>query len=319
MLAVADCPIAPATTASPVTSGRSGPNINPVTGLSTDYLNHFTEAIMLLELLPADPDCVADFLEWEPKDYRAHFAGSHFSNRNGIIAAYETAELSRSLDMLTDLMNTLLLATHEAISANHRRQVPRPRPAVRYRAEAERPARFRPDQRHRTRLEQPRQCPTSRDRCYVQPVSTAPDLRAYPDRPFLAVSAAIIRDGRVLVARRARGPALGIWTMPGGVVEAGETLAEALVREIAEETAMIVEPVALAGHREVVVRDDDQRVSRHFVIMCFATRWISGEPQLNEELAEARWLKPEELAGLKTTEGLAEIVAAAFERMAAAG
>ena len=150
-------------------------------------------------------------------------------------------------------------------------------------------------------------------------MNTAPDARAYPDRPFLAVSAAIIRDGRVLVARRARSPAYGIWTMPGGVVVAGETLIEALVREIAEETAMIVEPVALAGHREVVVRDDDQRVSRHFVIMCFATRWISGEPQLNEELAEARWLKPEELGGLKTTEGLAEIVAAAFERMAAAG
>jgi len=148
-------------------------------------------------------------------------------------------------------------------------------------------------------------------------VNTAPDARIYPDRPFLAVSAAIIRGGRVLVARRARGPALGIWTMPGGVVEAGETLTEALVREIAEETAMVVEPVALAGHREVVVRDDDKRVSRHFVIMCFATRWISGEPQLNEELAEARWLKPEELDGLKTTEGLAEIVAAAFERMEA--
>ena len=149
-------------------------------------------------------------------------------------------------------------------------------------------------------------------------MNTVPDARAYPDRPFLAVSAAIIRDGRVLVARRARGPAYGIWTMPGGVVEAGETLIEALIREIAEETAMVVEPVALAGYRDVVVRDDDKRVSRHFVIMCFATRWISGEPQLNEELAEARWLKLEELAELKTTEGLAEIVAAAFERMAAA-
>jgi len=150
-------------------------------------------------------------------------------------------------------------------------------------------------------------------------VNTTPDARAYPDRPFLAVSAAIIRDGRVLLARRARGPAYGIWTMPGGVVEAGETLIEALIREIAEETAMVVEPVALAGHREVVVRDDDKRVSRHFVIMCFATRWISGEPQLNDELAEARWLKPEELGGLETTEGLADIVAAAFDRMAAAG
>lgn len=146
-----------------------------------------------------------------------------------------------------------------------------------------------------------------------------PDPRAYPDRPYLAVSAAIIRDGRVLVVRRARGPALGVWTMPGGVVEAGETLTEALVREIDEETALAVEPVALAGHREVVVRDDERRVSRHFVILCFAARWLSGEPRLNEELSEARWLRPAELAGLKTTDGLADIVAAAFERMEALG
>jgi 8-oxo-dGTP diphosphatase len=150
-------------------------------------------------------------------------------------------------------------------------------------------------------------------------VSTAPDARAYPDRPYLAVSAAIIRDGRILVARRARGPALGVWTLPGGVVEAGETLTEALVREIKEETAMEVEPVALAGHREVLVRDDGGRLARHFVILCFAARWLKGEPVLNEELADARWLRPAELSGLKTTEGLAEIVAAAFERMLAAG
>jgi hypothetical protein len=117
----ADCPTAPAVTASaPVTSGRSGPNINPVTGLSTDYLNHFTEAIMLLELLPSLPDCISDLLAWEPKDYREHFAVSRFSNRDTVIAAYEGAdpELSRSLDMLADLMNTLLLATREAIAAN---------------------------------------------------------------------------------------------------------------------------------------------------------------------------------------------------------
>jgi ADP-ribose pyrophosphatase YjhB (NUDIX family) len=150
-------------------------------------------------------------------------------------------------------------------------------------------------------------------------VSTAADVRAYPDRPFLAVSAAIIRDGRVLVARRARAPALDIWTMPGGVVEQGETLTEALKREIEEETALTIEPVARAGHREVLVSDRDRRASRHFVILCFASRWISGEPKLNEELAEARWLKPEELTGLNTTEGLAEIVASAFERITAAG
>jgi ADP-ribose pyrophosphatase YjhB (NUDIX family) len=141
------------------------------------------------------------------------------------------------------------------------------------------------------------------------------DPRAYPDRPYLAVSAAIIRDGKVLVARRARGPALGVWTMPGGVVEAGETLVEALKREIMEETGMTIEPVALAGHREVLVREDGGRLSRHFVILCFASRWIAGEPTLNDELDDARWLRPSELAGLKTTEGLAEIIAQAFERM----
>jgi ADP-ribose pyrophosphatase YjhB (NUDIX family) len=150
-------------------------------------------------------------------------------------------------------------------------------------------------------------------------VSTAPDARAYPDRPFLAVSAAIIRDGRILVAQRARGPALGIWTLPGGVVEAGETLVEALVREIMEETGMAIEPVALAGHREVLARDDSGRLSRHFVILCFASRWIGGEPLLNEELSDARWLLPDELGGLNTTEGLSDIIASAYERMAAAG
>jgi 8-oxo-dGTP diphosphatase len=143
----------------------------------------------------------------------------------------------------------------------------------------------------------------------------SPDPRAYPDRPYLAVSAAIIRDGRVLVARRARGPALGVWTLPGGVVEAGETLIEALVREVLEETGMTIEPVTLAGHREVLVRDDGGRLSRHFVILCFASRWIAGEPALNEELDDARWLRPSELKDLNTTEGLADIIAAAFERM----
>jgi hypothetical protein len=69
----------------------------------------------------------------------------------------------------------------------------------------------------------------------------------------------------------------------------------------------------------VVVRDGDRKVSRHFVILCFASRLVGGELRLNEELAEARWLRPEELGGLNTTEGLGEIVAAAFERMTAAG
>jgi ADP-ribose pyrophosphatase YjhB (NUDIX family) len=137
------------------------------------------------------------------------------------------------------------------------------------------------------------------------------DARTYPERPFLAVSAAIVRDGKVLVVRRARRPALAVYTVPGGVVETGETLADAVVREVREETALAIEPVALAGHREVIMRDAQGAVERHFVILCFAARWLSGEPVLNDELDDARWLEPAALAGLETTEGLAEIVTAA--------
>ena len=139
-----------------------------------------------------------------------------------------------------------------------------------------------------------------------------PTLRTYPARPILAVSAAIVRDGRVLIARRARAPANGIYTLPGGVVEVGETLREAVAREIMEETNLVIEPVALAGYRERVGHDASGKVEHHFVILPFAARLISGEPSLNEELAEVRWLTPAELAGLPTTEGLAEIVTTAM-------
>ena len=145
------------------------------------------------------------------------------------------------------------------------------------------------------------------------------DARAYPQRPFLAVSAAIVRDGKILVVRRARPPAHGLFTLPGGVVEVGETLAQAVVREVSEETGLTIEPVALAGFRETIVHDAQARVERHFVILCFAARWRGGEAVLNEELSEARWIDPAELANLSTTPGLAEIVAAAFDRLAEVG
>ena len=144
-----------------------------------------------------------------------------------------------------------------------------------------------------------------------------PDARSYPERPYLAVSAAIVRDGKILVVRRARAPAHGLYSLPGGVVEVGETLEEAVTREVREETGMTIEPVALAGFREAIVRDAERRVERHFIILCFAARWRAGEVLLNEELDEARWLEPAELASLPTTSGLAEIVAEAFDRLAA--
>lgn len=141
--------------------------------------------------------------------------------------------------------------------------------------------------------------------------------RSYPSRPYLAVSAAIIRDGKVLIVRRARPPARGLFTLPGGGVEAGETLHEAVIREVQEETGLQIEPLGLVGHREAIARDADGKVERHFVILPFAARWISGDVALNEELAEAHWLAPAELAGLTTTEGLAEVVRAALALAAA--
>jgi ADP-ribose pyrophosphatase YjhB (NUDIX family) len=141
--------------------------------------------------------------------------------------------------------------------------------------------------------------------------------RIYPTRPYLAVSAAIFRDGRVLIVRRAQPPAHGLYTLPGGGVELGETLEQAVIREVREETALDIEPLKLAGYRQLIARDADGKVERHFVILPFAARWISGEVALNDELADAKWLLPSELAGLKTTEGLADIVAAAAELIAA--
>ena len=141
--------------------------------------------------------------------------------------------------------------------------------------------------------------------------------RTYPARPYVAVSAAVFRDGHVLIVRRAHPPAAALYTLPGGVVEVGETLVEAVAREVREETGLEIEPLMLAGYREIISPDGNGLVERHFVILPFAARWLGGEITLNAELAEARWLKPFELSGLATTEGLAEIVAAAREKMGA--
>ncbi len=91
-------------------------NINPETGLATDYLNHFNEAIMLLDLLPHTPECIVELIGWEPLSYQEHFAASHFKDKELAIAAYAAAEPSARgrLDELADTMNALLVATCEA-------------------------------------------------------------------------------------------------------------------------------------------------------------------------------------------------------------
>ncbi len=133
---------------------------------------------------------------------------------------------------------------------------------------------------------------------------------ADPPRPQLAVSASIFRHDQVLLVRRARTPALGLYTLPGGRVEFGEPLEQALLREIREETALEVSVVGLAGWREALPGPHAGGAG-HFVILSFAARWIGGDVRLNDELDDALWCAPTDLGGRATTEGLAEIVLAA--------
>ena len=93
-------------------------NVNPRTGFATDYLNHFSEAIMLIELISDGPECRDDFFAWQPKKYDEHFAASKFKHRNVAIAAYSKADpaLRRRLDRLADSMNEILVATRDVMS-----------------------------------------------------------------------------------------------------------------------------------------------------------------------------------------------------------
>jgi hypothetical protein len=92
-------------------------NINPRTGLATDYLNHFNEAIMLLEMIPDMPECAEDFLAWRPRSYREHFMASHFKTRELAIEAYEAADnITRTeFDNITTTMTSILTAVSTAM------------------------------------------------------------------------------------------------------------------------------------------------------------------------------------------------------------
>jgi 8-oxo-dGTP diphosphatase len=130
-----------------------------------------------------------------------------------------------------------------------------------------------------------------------------------PTHPQLAVSAAIFRDGKILLVRRARSPGKGFYSLPGGRVEFGESLHQALHREVDEETALKIEIVDLAGWREVLPGTSG---GGHYLIMSFATRWIAREPVLNDEHDDFRWQAPEAIGDLRVTEGLQEVIQSAW-------
>ena len=129
-----------------------------------------------------------------------------------------------------------------------------------------------------------------------------------PTHPQLAVSAAIFRAGKVLLVRRARSPAKGFYSLPGGRVEFGESLHQALTREVDEETGLAIEIAGLAGWREVLPSTGG---AGHYLIMSFAARWVAREPLLNEELDDFCWLPPDNLGDLKLTGSLEEVIQSA--------
>lgn len=125
--------------------------------------------------------------------------------------------------------------------------------------------------------------------------------REYPDSPRVGVGAVVQREGRVLLVRRGVAPAEGLWAIPGGALELGETLQDAAAREILEETGITIragEPVFTC---DVMVRDDDGRVRFHYVIVDLAADYVSGEVMGGDDALEARWIAPEELEELPAT------------------
>jgi len=148
--------------------------------------------------------------------------------------------------------------------------------------------------------------PSGQDNALMSPVQ--------PSYPQLAVSAAIFRDSKILLVRRAKSPARGFYSLPGGRVEFGETLHAALHREVAEETALKVEIVNLAAWREVMPGTGG---GGHYLIMSFAARWSAGEVVLNDELDDYKWLAPDGLGELRMTFGLQEVILSAWRLLGA--
>lgn len=136
--------------------------------------------------------------------------------------------------------------------------------------------------------------------------------RLYPSRPLLAASVACFRGDRVLLTTRSKPPMEHLYSLPGGLVEPGETLSEAALRELREETGIVAKLVGFVAPVEIIERDPDGRVRLHIVIAAHAARWLSGEARTGSEAREIRWVTQAEVETLPATPGLAAVLDSAF-------
>jgi len=123
--------------------------------------------------------------------------------------------------------------------------------------------------------------------------------RDYPEHPLVGVGAVIVDHNGVLLVKRGQPPLKDRWSLPGGMVELGETVREAIAREVLEETALRVDVGSLLGVFDRVVRDDSGRIQYHYVLVDFLCSPRSGELKAAGDAVDARWFARDELAGLK--------------------
>jgi len=136
--------------------------------------------------------------------------------------------------------------------------------------------------------------------------------------PRPAVSAAIFRDGMVLLAERGKGPYVGVWSLPGGHVEPGETTQEGALREVAEETGIKVELIGHVGVHDVIARHEDGTLRAHYVLNVFVGRWLAGEPVAGSDCRTARFVAVEDVGKYELTSGCEAFIARARHLLDAA-
>ena len=136
--------------------------------------------------------------------------------------------------------------------------------------------------------------------------------REYPDSPIVTVGAVIVREGRVLLIERANPPNKDRRSIPGGVVEVGETLAEAVAREAAEEAQVQVEPGQVVAIRDLILRDHEGRVQYHYVLIDLAARYLSGEPRAGTDAKQVRWVSEAEFEQIDVVPELVPILRCAL-------
>ncbi|HTM52296.1 MAG TPA: NUDIX hydrolase [Bryobacteraceae bacterium] len=137
--------------------------------------------------------------------------------------------------------------------------------------------------------------------------------RSYPERPILGIGAIVIESGRVLLVKRGREPLKGFWSLPGGVLEVGETLVEGLRREMREETGLEIETLSVVEIFERIMRDASGAAEYHYVLIDYLCRVTGGTLEAGDDVSEACWVERERLGEYRITEGSVPVIEKAFD------